>query len=159
MTSGTWMPAPPWCCSTRSMKRASRFRLPPMPARPVILYIVNRLTGKLIRKSPPFVDVSDNFMTALGPEAKTVWPANHGGAMWQPPAYSPQTGYFYQLGINEAHDYIVNKPLPEIYKPGTPIRGQYSGGDMPVNNKVFIPNGTFSAIDVATGKIAWQVQE
>jgi PQQ-dependent dehydrogenase (methanol/ethanol family) len=123
-----------------------------------ILYIVNRLTGKLIRKSPPFVDVSANFMTPLGPEPKTIWPANHGGAMWQPPAYSPQTKYLYQLGVNEAHDYIVNKPLPETYKPGTPIRGQYSGGDMPLNMKVFTPNGTFSAIDVATGKIAWQVK-
>ena len=121
-----------------------------------LLYIVNRLTGKLIRKSPPFVDVSPSFMTALGPTPTTVWPANHGGAMWQPPAYSPQTKYFYQLGINEAHDYTVRQPLPEIYKPGTPIRGQYSGGDMPVNMKVFTPNGTLSAIDVATGKIAWQ---
>jgi alcohol dehydrogenase (cytochrome c) len=121
-----------------------------------IVYIVNRLTGKLIRKSQPFVDISANFMTPLGPEPKTVWPANHGGAMWQPPAYSPQTKYFYQLGVNEAHDYIVNKPLPQVYKPGTPIRGQYSGGDMPLNNRVFIPNGTFSAIDVATGAIAWQ---
>jgi alcohol dehydrogenase (cytochrome c) len=60
--------------------------------------------------------------------------------------------------VNEAHDYIVNKPLPEVYKPGTPIRGQYSGGDMPLNTKVFIPSGTFSAIDVATGAIAWQVK-
>jgi len=121
-----------------------------------IVYIVNRLTGKLIRKSAPFVDISDNFMTSLGPTPKTVWPANHGGAMWQPPAYSPQTKYMYQQGINEAHDYTVRQPLPEVYKPGTPIRGQYSGGDMPTNMKVFTPNGTLSAIDVATGKIAWQ---
>ena len=43
-----------------------------------------------------------------------------------------------------------------MYKPGTPIRGQYSGGDMALNSKVFPPSGTFSAIDITTGKIAWQ---
>ena len=52
----------------------------------------------------------------------------------------------------------VKQPLTEVYKPGTPIRGQYAGGDMALNTKVFTPSGTFSAIDVATGKIAWQVK-
>jgi PQQ-dependent dehydrogenase (methanol/ethanol family) len=120
------------------------------------LYIVNRLTGKLIRKSEPFVPIGPNFMKPLTDKWQTYWPANKGGAMWSPPAYSPQTKFFYTMGVHEAHDYIVNKPLPEIYKPGTPIRGQYSGGDMALNTKVFPPSGTFTAIDTTTGKIAWQ---
>jgi PQQ-dependent dehydrogenase (methanol/ethanol family) len=120
------------------------------------VYIVNRLTGKLIRKSEPFVPIGPNYMKPLSDKWMTIWPANKGGAMWSPPAYSPQTKYFYTMGVHEAHDYIANKPLPEIYKPGTPIRGQYSGGDMALNTKVFPPSGTFSAVDTSTGKIAWQ---
>jgi len=120
------------------------------------VFILNRLTGKLIRKSQPIVPIGPNFMKPLTDKWMTIWPANKGGAMWSPPAYSPQTKYFYTMGVNEAHDYIANKPLPEIYKPGTPIRGQYSGGDMALNTKVFPPSGTFSAVDTMTGKIAWQ---
>jgi len=120
------------------------------------VFILNRLTGKLIRKSEAIVPIGPNFMKPLTDKWMTIWPANKGGAMWSPPAYSPQTKYFYTMGVNEAHDYIANKPLPEIYKPGTPIRGQYSGGDMALNTKVFPPSGTFSAVDTTTGKIAWQ---
>jgi glucose dehydrogenase len=120
------------------------------------VFIVNRLTGKLIRKSEAIVPIGPNFMKPLTDKWMTIWPANKGGAMWSPPAYSPQTKYFYTMGVNEAHDYIANKPLPEVYKPGTPIRGQYSGGDMALNTKVFPPSGTFSAVDTTTGKIAWQ---
>ena len=76
--------------------------------------------------------------------------------MWSPPAYSPQTKYFYTMGVNEAHDFVINKPLPDIYKPGTPIAGQYSGGGMATNLKVFPPSGTFSAINTTTGAIDWQ---
>ena len=37
-------------------------------------------------------------------------PGNKGGAMWSPPAYSPQTKYFYTMGVNEAHDFIAQPP-------------------------------------------------
>jgi len=120
------------------------------------VFIVNRLTGKLIRKSQPFVPIGPNFMKPLTTTPMSIWPGNKGGAMWSPPAYSPQTKYFYTMGVNEAHDYTANKPLPEVYKPGTPIRGQYSGGDMALNTRVFPPSGTFSAVDTTTGAIAWQ---
>ena len=120
------------------------------------VFIVNRLTGKLIRKSPPFVMVNENFMKPVTATPITIYPGNKGGAMWSPPAYSPQTKYFYTMGVNEAHDFVVNQPLPDIYKPGTPIAGQYSGGGMATNLKVFPPSGTFSAINTTTGAIDWQ---
>jgi len=120
------------------------------------VFILNRLTGKLIRKSAPFVTISENFMTPLSSTPTTIYPANKGGAMWSPPAYSPQTRYFYTMGVNEAHTYAANKPLPNVYKPGTPIVGQYSGGDMGVDLKAFPPSGTFSAINTLTGAIDWQ---
>jgi PQQ-dependent dehydrogenase (methanol/ethanol family) len=120
------------------------------------LYVVNRLTGKLIRKSQPFVDISDTFMQPITTTPKTFFPGNKGGAMWSPPAWSPITRNLYTMGVNEAHDYVINQPLPQIYKPGTPIVGQYSGGNMRLNYDVFEPNGTFSAINTDTGKITWQ---
>jgi alcohol dehydrogenase (cytochrome c) len=120
-----------------------------------MLFIVNRLTGKLIRKSQPFVTVNENFMKPLTSTPMSILPGSKGGAMWSPPAFSPQTKYFYTMGINEIHDFVVNRPLPEVYKPGTPIIGQYSAGNMAVNLKM-PPSGTFTAIDTNTGALAWQ---
>jgi PQQ-dependent dehydrogenase (methanol/ethanol family) len=120
------------------------------------VFIVNRLTGKLIRKSPPIVTVNENFMKPVTTTPKTYLPGNKGGAMWSPPAYSPITKHFYTMGVNEAHDFVINRPLPEIYKPGTPIAGQYSGGNMMTNVKALAPSGTFSAVNTETGAITWQ---
>jgi outer membrane protein assembly factor BamB len=60
------------------------------------------------------------------------------------------------MGVNEAHSYVANRPLPEVYKPGTPIVGQYSGGNMAVDLNALAPSGTFSAINTETGAIDWQ---
>jgi PQQ-dependent dehydrogenase (methanol/ethanol family) len=120
------------------------------------VFILNRLTGKLIRKSPPFVMVNENFLKPLTTTPMTIYPGNKGGAMWSPPAYSPQTMYLYTMGVNEAHDFVLTKPLTEVYKPGTPVVGQYSGGNMALNVNVFSPSGTFSAVNTQTGAIAWQ---
>ena len=49
--------------------------------------------------------------------------------MWQPPAYSPLTRYFYTMAINEPHIYKV-KPL-KPWVPGTPEVGQQFGNAVP----------------------------
>jgi outer membrane protein assembly factor BamB len=95
-------------------------------------------------------------MKPVTEKTMTLYPANKGGAIWSPPAWSPRTRNFYTMGVNEAHDFFLNKPLPDVYKPGTPIVGQYTGGNMPTNLSVFAPNGTFTAIDTDTGRITWQ---
>ena len=58
------------------------------------------------------------------------------------------------MGVNEGHIFVM-KPGPE-YVPDTPITGQFAGGTMATDLKTFDPTGTFSAVDVNTGKIAWQ---
>jgi glucose dehydrogenase len=120
------------------------------------LFIVNRLTGKLIRKSPAISLVNENFMKPLSTTPLSILPGSKGGAMWSPPAWSPQTKYFYTMGVNEVHDFVLNRPLPEVYKPGTPIAGQYAGGNMAVNLDKLAPSGTFTAINTETGALAWQ---
>ena len=120
------------------------------------VFIVNRLTGKLIRKSPPIVMVNENFLKPVTTTPMTIYPGNKGGAMWSPPAWSPVTRDLYTMGVNEAHDFFLNKPLPDVYKPGTPVIGQYSGGNMPTNVRIFPPSGTFTAVNTDTGAIDWQ---
>ena len=61
--------------------------------------------------------------------ARVYYPANHGGAMWQPPAYSPLTHYFYTMAINEPHIYKVKASKPWV--PGTPEVGQQFGNAVP----------------------------
>ncbi len=40
--------------------------------------------------------------------AHSVLPGANGGSEWSPPAYSPQTGYAYVLGINQLMDFKVS---------------------------------------------------
>ncbi len=42
------------------------------------VFIVNRLTGKLIRKSPPIVTVNENFMKPLTTTPITIYPGQQG---------------------------------------------------------------------------------
>ncbi len=128
-----------------------------------LLYIVSRDTGKLIRKSDAFVQQSESIIKMIPPDetARVYFPGNHGGAMWQPPAYSPLTHYFYTMGIDEPHIYKVKTSKPWV--PGTPEVGQQFGNAVPTEEErkalesQMIPNsGNLSAIDVASGRIAWQ---
>jgi alcohol dehydrogenase (cytochrome c) len=127
------------------------------------LYIVNRDNGKLIRRSDAFVKQSPSVVNMIPPDetARVYYPGNHGGAMWQPPAYSPLTHYFYTMGINEPHIYKVKASKPWV--PGTPEVGQQFGNAVPTDDErkalesqMIPPSGNLSAIDVNTGKIVWQ---
>jgi hypothetical protein len=76
--------------------------------------------------------------------------------MWQPPAFSPLTRYFYTMAINEPHIYKV-KPL-KPWVPGTPEVGQQFGNAPPPRRsaRLGIPDdpafGNISAIDVDTAR-------
>jgi alcohol dehydrogenase (cytochrome c) len=112
-------------------------------------FIVNRDTGKLIRKSEPFVMMSKNMFSQPTKEGVKMLPGANGGTEWSPPAYSPKTGYVYVMAMNQLMNFKTEKP--------TTLRGQIRLGSTFKNvEKDGIQNGTFSAIDVDTGKIAWQ---
>lgn len=123
------------------------------------VFIVNRLNGKLIRKSEPFVLQSANIWTVPGSKPIEKYPAANGGGMWSPSAYSPLTHYFYVLGDNEAWIYTA-KPPPKLAA-NVPQVGMRLGGKLkPVISEhpkdTIPPSGTFTAIDVNNGKIVWQ---
>jgi alcohol dehydrogenase (cytochrome c) len=127
------------------------------------LYIVNRDNGKLIRRSEAFVKQSPSVVNMIPPDetARVYYPGNHGGAMWEPPAYSPLTHYFYTMGINEPHIYKVKASKPWV--PGSPEVGQQFGSAVATDaerkaleSQMIPPSGNLSAIDVTNGRIAWQ---
>jgi alcohol dehydrogenase (cytochrome c) len=127
------------------------------------LYIVDRKTGKLIRKSEPFVRIGPNFGITPDDTPRVYYPANHGGAMWQPPAFSPLTNLFYTMGNNEPAIYKAKRTKP--WKPGDSEIEQHFGNDriskdeadrLGLTAQRFKPFGNVSAINVNTGKIEWQ---
>jgi PQQ-dependent dehydrogenase (methanol/ethanol family) len=116
------------------------------------VFIVNRLTGKLLYKSEPFVEQSANIFSAPGRAGTTLLPGVNGGSLWQPPAFSPRTHYFYVLGSNIPMTFTTID-FPDS-KPGGPWVGRHTGGVM---KRADGPqSGTLTAIDVNSGKIAWQ---
>ncbi len=116
------------------------------------VFIVNRLTGKLLTKSEPFVEQSANIFTPPSREGTTLLPGVSGGSLWQPPAYSPRTGYFYVLGANIPMTFTTIDFKDS--QPGGPWVGRHTGGVM---KRADGPqSGTLTAIDVGSGKIGWQ---
>jgi len=116
------------------------------------VFIVNRLTGKLLVKSQPFVQQSANMFTPPSATGVTMLPGVSGGSLWQPPAFSPRTGYFYVLGANVPMTFTTIDFKDS--KPGGPWVGRHTGGVM---KRADGPqSGTLTAIDVNTGKIGWQ---
>jgi alcohol dehydrogenase (cytochrome c) len=123
------------------------------------LYILDRRNGTLLRKSDPFVLQSANIFKPQNNEP--VYPSPAGGNTWSAPAFSPLTHDFYVPGANMAWSYYQDKDA-KPYTPGIPVAGQFIGGRMHIISGVdknidTIPvSGTFSAINVDTGRIAWQ---
>jgi PQQ-dependent dehydrogenase (methanol/ethanol family) len=113
------------------------------------VFIVDRRTGKLIRKSDPYVMMSKNMFSTPTQAGVDMLPGANGGAEWSPPAYSPQTHYLYILAMNQLMRFTT-KPAPSapgLIRLGSAFTNVPKGG---------VQNGPFVALDVETGKIAWQ---
>ena len=112
------------------------------------VYVVDRRDGKPLLKSDRFVP-QENFMKTPTDSGLMIQPATLGGSDWSPPAYSPQTGYLY---VDGNYDPMLYKLHHETLEQPA----QYWGG------AVIVPSngayGLFSAVDLKTGRIAWQVR-
>jgi alcohol dehydrogenase (cytochrome c) len=113
------------------------------------VYILDRRTGALIRKSDPYVMMSKNMFTTPTNAGVDMLPGANGGAEWSPPAYSPQTHYLYILAMNQLMRFAthVAKSAPGLIRLGSAFTNVAPGG---------VQDGPFVALDVETGKIAWQ---
>ena len=111
------------------------------------VYILNRDTGRPIRRTDAFVEQKGMFTRATR-QGSRVLPGGNGGTEWSPTAYSPQTGYMYVLGLNE-HD--LYKLRPEKYAaPASYLTGVWYSVEPKKDY------GSFTAVDLNTGHIAWQ---
>jgi len=113
------------------------------------VFIVDRRTGKLIRKSDPYVMMSKNMFSTPTREGISMLPGANGGAEWSPPAYSPQTRYLYILAMNQLMRFTTrpSPAAPGLLRLGSAFTNVEPGG---------VQNGPFVALDTETGKIAWQ---
>ena len=117
------------------------------------VYVIDRRTGKRIRRSEAFIPLQNPFPKARR-DTFPVSPGTRGGSNWPSPAYSPATGALYVLGSY----------LPMNYQPdlGTSARmDQVSGnrGHLYSRFAEFENDGrfgTFTAVDLNSGKIRWQ---
>jgi len=111
------------------------------------VYLADANTGAPVRRSDAFVPQENMFAP---PTAKGVrmLPGANGGSEWSPMAYSPKTAMTYVLGLNQPMTYSTN---PEAYK-----KGQLWLGSAFKSIAGEPQSGTFTAINVDDGKIAWQ---
>ncbi len=117
------------------------------------VYVVNRLTGALLHKTP-FVMQSANMFEVPGATPITRYPGINGGSLWSPAAFSPLTHDFYVMGVNQAYSVTAFAMKPYVF--GTPTVGQQTGGSQKPEADPFPPSGTLVAVNVDTGKVDWQ---
>ncbi len=112
-------------------------------------FIVDRATGKLIRKSDPYVMFSKNMFSQPTKEGVDMLPGANGGSEWSPPAYSPNTHLVYVLAMDQLMKFTTQEP--------SHVEGQIRLGSAFANiEKNGVQDGPFVAINVDTGKVAWQ---
>jgi len=113
------------------------------------VFILDRRTGALIRRSDPYVMMSKNMFSTPTAAGVDMLPGANGGAEWSPPAYSPQTHYLYILAMDQLMRFTTK---PAVSAPGLIRLGSAFTNVAPGA----IQDGPFVALDVETGKIAWQ---
>jgi PQQ-dependent dehydrogenase (methanol/ethanol family) len=112
-------------------------------------YVNDRATGALLMKSEAFVP-QKNLFTKATKEGTVLYPGILGGSNWSPSALDDKTQTAYVAGIHAPIKYTL---VEEPAKGGLPpIR--YASSE-PTKDPRW---GTVSAINLATGKIQWQIK-
>ncbi len=105
-----------------------------------------RENGRPLRRSQAFVPQANMFALPTAKGTRML-PGANGGSEWSPPAFSPETGYLYVLGMHQPMNYKVKS---EPFRPPAMWLG---GAFVSTGEPQY---GLFSAVDLKTGKIAWQ---
>lgn len=113
------------------------------------VYILDRRTGRRIRRSDPFIPL-ENIFPEPTREGTRSSPGVFGGSSWPPPAYSPRTGLLYVLGSYMPMTFVVDTSHPAANRRD---RFTYARFTKLPDSLWF---GLFSAVDVNTGRIRWQ---
>ena len=111
-------------------------------------FIVDRETGKLVRKSDPYVAFSSNAFSQPTKKGVDMLPGANGGAEWSPPAYSQVTKDVYVLAMDQLMTFTT--------QPASETKGALRLGSAFTNISPHgVQDGRLVAIDTQTGKIAW----
>lgn len=110
-------------------------------------YIHNRLTGELLLKSEAFVPQKNMFAKATF-EGTVLYPGILGGSNWSPVSVDPDKQLTFVAGIHSPIKYTLHETAA---KDGNPAI-RYASSE-PTDDPSW---GLLSAIDLSTGKIAWQ---
>lgn len=112
------------------------------------VYVLDAATGKLIRKSVPF-NRQENLFAQPTADGTRMLPGANGGSEWSPTAVNPNLGYMYVLGLEQPMHYITHSAPLE--------KGQLWLGSAFKAIAGERQYGNVSAVNLNTGKIAWQV--
>ena len=111
------------------------------------LYIHDRATGKLLKKSQPFVPQHNMFAKATF-EGTMVYPGILGGSNWSPVSVDEAQQRVFVSGIHAPIKYTLHETPARDGQPAI----RYAASE-PTNDARW---GLLSAIDLKTGNIAWQ---
>jgi PQQ-dependent dehydrogenase (methanol/ethanol family) len=111
------------------------------------VYVLDAATGKLVRKSANFVP-HENIFALPTPEGTRMLPGANGGAEWSPIAIDPTLDYAFVAALHQPMHYKVHSAPWE--------KGRLWLGSAFVAIPGEEQYGLYSAVDLKTGKIAWQ---
>ncbi len=111
------------------------------------LYVLDAASGKLVRRSDNFVP-HENIFAQPTPEGTRMLPGANGGAEWSPIAVDPNLGYAFVAALHQPMHYKVHSAPWE--------KGKLWLGSAFVAIPGEEQYGLYSAINLKTGKIAWQ---
>jgi len=112
------------------------------------LYILDAANGKLVKKSDAFVPQENIFALPTGGQGTRMLPGANGGAEWSPISVDPTLGYAFVAALHQPMWYRTN------YAPWE--KGRLWLGSAFVAIPGEEQYGLLSAIDLKSGKIAWQ---
>jgi len=126
-------------------------------------YVLDRTTGEFLAASPFVRNLT--WATGIGkdgrprlvegweptPEGSRVCPSMDGATNWMSTAYDPKTGLYYLMALEKCNVYAKSS---EWWKPGESF---YGGSARAVRDEQ--PKKYLRAIDVRTGKIAWEYEQ
>jgi alcohol dehydrogenase (cytochrome c) len=111
------------------------------------MYVLDAETGKLVRRSDAFVP-QENMFALPTPEGTRMLPGANGGAEWSPIAIDPTSNLAFVAALHQPMHYKVHNAPWE--------KGRLWLGSAFVAIPGEEQYGLYSAIDLKTGKIAWQ---
>jgi len=111
------------------------------------VYVLDASTGKLVRRTENFTP-QENMFALPTAEGTRMLPGANGGAEWSPIAIDPKLNYAFVAGLHQPMNYITHNAPWE--------KGRLWLGSAFVAIPGEEQYGTYTAINLATGKVAWQ---